>query len=112
MFSFPITDHVMFSREFAFSLFINNNVLSSRGFSMGISFVVKDAGAIMLLFPLEYKTSVIINNLNTQNVKIARRDRPHILASHRCKAFENLLPIDIAPVRRSLSGILLSKKGR
>ena len=112
MFSFPITDHVMFSREFAFSLFINNNVLSSRGFSMGISFVVKDAVAIMLLFPLVYKTSVISINVNTQNVKIARRDRPHILASRRYKAFENLLHIDIAPVRRSLSGILLSKKGR
>ena len=26
---FPNTDHVMFSREFAFSLFINKNALSS-----------------------------------------------------------------------------------
>ena len=45
----------------------------------------------------------------TENVKIARRDRPRILVSHRCEAFENLLHIDIAPVRRTLSGILHSK---
>ena len=36
------------------------------------------------------QTSVICHNVNTQNVKIARRDRPHILASHRCETFENL----------------------
>ena len=53
--------------------------------------------------------SVICRNVNTQNVKIASRDRPHILASHRCEAFENLLHIDIAPVRTTLSGILHSK---
>ena len=41
----------------------------------------------------------------TENVKIARRDRPRILVSHRCEAFENLLHIDIAPVRRTLSWI-------
>ena len=35
-----------------------------------------------LLFRLEYKTIVICHNVNTQNVKIARRDRPHILASN------------------------------
>ena len=46
-----------------------------------ISFVVKGAGAVILFFRLEYKTSVICHNVNTQNVKIARRDRPHILAS-------------------------------
>ena len=46
-----------------------------------ISFVVKGAGAVILLFRLEYKTSVICHNVNTQNVKIARRDRLHILAS-------------------------------
>ena len=46
-----------------------------------ISFVVKGAGAVILLFRLEYKTSVICHNVNTQNVKIARRDRPNILAS-------------------------------
>ena len=38
-----------------------------------ISFVVKGAGAVKLLFRLEYKTSVICHNVNTQNVKIARR---------------------------------------
>ena len=46
-----------------------------------ISFVVKGAGAVILFFRLEYKTSVICHNVNTQNVKLARRDRPHILAS-------------------------------
>ena len=56
-----------------------------------ISCVVKDAGAIMLLFRLEYKTSVISHNVNTQNVKTERRDRPHILFSHRCEAFEKIL---------------------
>ena len=58
----------------------------------------------MLLFRFEYKTSVIRHNVNTQNVKIARRDRPHILASHRCEPFENLLHIDMSPVRRTFSG--------
>ena len=63
----------------------------------------------MLLFRFEYKTSVICHNVNTQNVKIARRDRPHLLASHRCETFENLLHIDMSPVRRTLSGIWHSK---
>ena len=36
-------------------------------------------------FSLGIQKSVICHNVNTQNVKIARRDRPHILA------FENLL---------------------
>ena len=40
--------------------------------------------------------SCICHNVNTQNVKIARRDRPHFLASRRCETFENLLHIDIA----------------
>ena len=35
----------------------------------------------MLLFLLEYKTSIICHNVNTQNVKIARRDRSHIRLS-------------------------------
>ena len=74
-----------------------------------IRFVVKGAGAVILLFRLEYKTSVICHNVNTQKVKIARRDRPHNLASNRCETFENLLHIDIAPLRSTLSGILHSK---
>ena len=73
---------------------------------MEISFVVKGAGAVIPLYRLEYKTSVICHNVNTKIVKIARRDRPHILASHRCETLENLLHVDIAPVRRTLSGIL------
>ena len=36
-------------------------------------FVLEGAGAVILLFRLEYKTSVICHNVNTQNVKIARR---------------------------------------
>ena len=62
------------------------------------------------LVPLYYffvwkKKRVLYVNVNTQNLKFAMRDRPHILASHWC---ENL-HIDIAPVRRTLSGILHSK---
>ena len=60
-----------------------------------------------LLFRWEYKTSVICHNANTQNLKFARRNRPEALATHRCEAFENLLHIDIAPVRRTLSGIYI-----
>ena len=74
-----------------------------------ISFVVKGTGPVILLFRLEYKMSVICHNVNTQNVKIARGERPHILASNRCETFENLLHIDIAPLRSTLSGILHSK---
>ena len=55
------------------------------------------------------RVHVISHNVNTQHVKIARRDRPHILASHRCETFENLLHIDIAPVRRSLSRFYTKK---
>ena len=62
----------------------------------------------MLFSRLEYKTSVICHNDN-QNVKIAGRDRPHVLASHLDETFENRLHIEIAPVRRTLSGILHSK---
>ena len=74
-----------------------------------MSFVVKGAGAVILLFRLEYKTSVVCHNVNTQKGKIARRDRPHILASNRFETFENLLHNDITPLRRTLSGILQSK---
>ena len=65
---------------------------------MEISLVVKGGGAVMLLFCFEYKTNVICHNVDTQNAKIATRDRPHILASNRCETFENLLRIDIAAV--------------
>ena len=44
-----------------------------------MSFVVKGPGAVILLFRLEYKTSVVCKNVYTQKVKIARRDRPYIL---------------------------------
>ena len=64
---------------------------------------------MLLLIRLEYKTSVVCHNVNTQILKFARRDRPHILASHRCEAFENLLHIDITPVGRTLLGILHPK---
>ena len=50
-------------------------------------------------FSFEYKTSVVCHNVYTQKVKLARRDRPHILASNRCETFKNLLHIDIAPSR-------------
>ena len=69
---------------------------------LDISFVVQGASAVILLFRLEYKTSVICHNINTQKVKIARRDRPHILASNQCETFENLLYIDIAQLRSTV----------
>ena len=50
--------------------------------------------------------SVICHNVNTQNVKTARRDRPHVLASNWCETYKH---IDIAPLRRTLPGILHSK---
>ena len=34
-----------------------------------ISFVVKGAGAVILLFCLEYKTSVTCHKVNTQKIK-------------------------------------------
>ena len=74
-----------------------------------MSFVIIGPGAVILLFRLEYKTSIVCHNVYTQKVKIARRDRPHILASNRCETFENLLHIDIASLRSTLSGILHSK---
>ena len=76
---------------------------------MEVSFVVNGPGAVILLFRLEYKTSVVCHNVYTQKVKIARRDRPHILASNWCGTFEIVLHIDIAPSRSTLSGILHSK---
>ena len=60
-----------------------------------MSFVVKGPSAVILLFRLEYKTRVVCHNVYTQKVKIARRDRPHILASNRCETFENLLHIEL-----------------
>ena len=74
-----------------------------------IAFVFKGVGAVILLFRLEYKTSVICYHVNTQKVEVARRDRPHNLASNWCETFENLLHIDIAPLRITISGILHSK---
>ena len=56
-------------------------------------------------FSLGIPTSVICHTVNTQNVKTAKRDRPLIVALNRCETFENLLHIDIAPVR-TLGGIL------
>ena len=73
---------------FYFTFFEENNITRTLLVALPlacleISFVVKGAGAVILLFRLEYKTSVICHNVNTQKVKIARRDRPHILASNR-----------------------------
>ena len=45
-----------------------------------ISFVVKDAGVVVLLFRLEHKTSVICHNINTQNVKNSKERQ----AAHLC----------------------------
>ena len=66
----------------------------------------------MLLFCFEYKTNVKCHYVNPQNVKIARRDRPHILVSHRRETFENLLHIDTSPVTRTLICFLRQKRAR
>ena len=66
----------------------NKNALSSVGVAcLEMRFVVKGAGAVLLLFRLEYKTSVICHNVNTQKVKITRRDKPHNLAPNWCETF-------------------------
>ena len=79
-----------------------------------MSFVVKGPGVVILPFRLEYRTSVVCHNVYTQKVKLARRDRLRILASNRCETFENLLHIDIAPLRSTLSnqGFYTRKIGR
>ena len=88
----------------------NKNALSSvQSRLLGDEFCCQRPRCVILLFRLEYKTSVECHNVYTQKVTIARRDRPHILASNRCETFENLLHIDIAPLRSTLSGILHSK---
>ena len=51
-------------------MIINKNALSSVE-----SHLLGDKFHCQLLFRLEYKTSVIFYNVNTQNVKIARRDK-------------------------------------
>ena len=72
------------------NIYINKNALSSASLAcLEMSFVVKGPGAVILLFRLGYKTSVVCHNVYTQKVKIARRDRPHILASNRCETFES-----------------------
>ena len=74
-----------------------------------MSFNVEGPGAVILLFRLEYKTSVVCHNVYTQKVKIEMGDKLHILASNRWESFEILLHIDIAPLRSTLSGIVHSK---
>ena len=89
---------------------VNKNALSSvESCLLGDKFCCQRRWCCYTNFRLEYKTNVICHNVNTQKVKIARRDRPHILASNQCETFENLLHIDIAPLRSTLSGIWHSK---
>ena len=89
---------------------INKNALTSvESRLLGDEFLCQRPRCRYTTFRLEYKTSVVCHNVYTQKVKIARRDRLHILASNRCETFENLLHIDIAPLRSTLSGILHSK---
>ena len=54
-----------------------------------MSFVVKGAGAVILLFRLEHKTSAICYNVNTQKVKNCKERQAAHLSLH----------IDIAPLR-------------
>ena len=89
---------------------VNNNALSSvESRLLGDKFCCQRCWCCYTTFSYGIQMSVICHNVNTQKVKIARRDRPHNLASNRCETFENLLHIDIAPLRSTLSGILHSK---
>ena len=48
---------------------MNKNVLSSVSLAcLGINFVVKGAGTVILLFRLKFKTSVICHNENTEKL--------------------------------------------
>ena len=67
-----------------------------------MSFVVKGLGAVILLFRLGYKTSVVCHNVNTQKVKIARGEQAAHLSLH----------IDIAPLRGFTSGFNYHYKQR
>ena len=72
--------------------------LSIESRLLGDKFCCQRRWCCYATFLFGIQTSVICHNVNTQNVKIARRDRPHFLTSRRCEPFENLLHIDIAPL--------------
>ena len=93
---------------------VNKNVLSSveshlEPMGLGDAFCCQRCWCCYATFSFVIQNECSNHNVNAQNLKIARRDRPHIIASHRCETFESLLHIHIASVRRTLSGILHSK---
>ena len=92
----------------------DKNVVSSvesrlEPMGLGDKFCCQRRWCCYATFSFLLQNECCYHNVNAQNVKIARRDRPHILALHRRETFENLLQIDIAPVRRTLSGIYTQK---
>ena len=87
---------------------MNKNALSSVASRLlGNKFIAR--WCCYATFSFGIQNQCYTSCVNTQNLKFARRDRPHILASHRCEAFENLLYVDIVQVRRTLSVIFHSK---
>ena len=69
----------------------------------------KEEGRYLVFSQKILYESCICHNVNTHNLKFAIRDRLHILASHWCEAFENLLHTDIAPGRRMIRDFTLKK---
>ena len=68
-------------------MIVNKNVVRSRESRiLGDKFYCQLV--LLCRFFIWNTKRVLYVNVNTQKVKIARRNRPHILASHRCEAFE------------------------
>ena len=65
---------------------------------------------LLYYFFVWIQNECICHNVDTHNVKIVWRDRPHILASDRCEAFENLLHDDISSSKENSFGDFTLKK--
>ena len=69
---------------------VNNNVLSSvesrlEPMGFGDAFCCQMCWCCYATFSFLIQNECSNHNVNALNVKIARRDRPHIIASHRCE---------------------------
>ena len=73
-----------------FNPHVNNNVLSSvesrlEPMGFGDAFCCQMCWCCYATFSFLIQNECSNHNVNAQNVKIARRDRPYIIASHRCE---------------------------
>ena len=96
-----------FDRKMILDSHANKNVLGNvesrlEPMLLGDTFCCRRRWCCYATFSFLIPNECYNHNVSAQNVKTTRRDRPHILASHRRETFENLLHIDIAPVRRTL----------